>query len=135
MSPSRSILLAAGLLAACSTSSSHTGPQSVERTLLTSRDLTELPGWESRIYLIDFPPGAESALHEHPVVGVGYVLEGSFESAFGEEPTTTKHAGESFVDLPHRPHRFRNPDNQHHLRFVIAGTFRKGDPLFTPVTR
>jgi quercetin dioxygenase-like cupin family protein len=137
----RPILLAASLLVACSSpaglpaAKSPPATDAVQRSLLATHPLTELPGWESRIYLIDFPPGAESPLHEHPVAGIGYVLEGTFESAFGEGPATTKHAGESFVDLPLQPHHFRNPDSQHHLRFVIAGTFRKGDPLFRPLTQ
>jgi quercetin dioxygenase-like cupin family protein len=128
------VVLTTSLLCACATPAALP-PTTVQRTLLAQHELSELPGWEARIYLVDFPPGAESPLHEHPVAGVGYVLEGSFESAFGEAPVTTKHTGESFVDLPHAPHRFRNPDPQHHLRFVIAGTFRHGDPLFRPLSQ
>ncbi|HET6336206.1 MAG TPA: cupin domain-containing protein [Polyangiales bacterium] len=102
----------------------------IRRELLVSKDLPELPGWESRLYLVEFPAGAQSLVHEHPVAGVGYVLDGSFESAFGDAPATVVHAGHGFVDLPHEPHHFRNPDPSLPLRFVIAGTFRKGDPLF-----
>jgi len=109
------------------------GSKDVKRELLVQRDLPDLPGWESRLYLIEFPPGAESPLHEHPVLGVGYVLEGSFESAFGDAPPTVTRAGQSFVDVPHVPHRFRNLDPARRLAFVLAGTFPKGEPLFRPV--
>jgi quercetin dioxygenase-like cupin family protein len=99
------------------------------RTLLAQREIADLPGMESRIYLVEFPPGAESKVHTHPVQGVGYVLEGSFESSFGDGPATVKHAGEAFVDVPGQPHHFRNADSARPLRFVFAGTFHKNDPL------
>jgi len=109
--------------------------QEVRRTLLAQRELVDRPGWESRLYLVDFPPAASSPLHVHPVQCVGYVLEGSFESRFGDEPASIKHAGESFVDLADAPHQFRNVDSARPLRFLIAGSFPKGAPLFQPLAR
>jgi quercetin dioxygenase-like cupin family protein len=105
----------------------------VKRTLLTQRDIPDSPGLESRLYLMAFPPGAESKVHVHSTQGIGYVLEGRFESAFGDGPVTVKRAGEAFVDLPGKPHHFRNPDANEPLRFVFAGTFPKGEPLFQVV--
>ena len=105
-------------------------PGEVKRTLLQSQDLPDAPGMESRLYLIEFPPSAASKPHTHSTQAVGYVLEGRFESAFGDGPTVVKAAGEAFVDLPGLPHRFRNADSQKPLRFIIAGVFHKGEPLF-----
>lgn len=102
----------------------------VKRTLLAQRAIDDLPGMESRIYLIEFPPGAASRLHLHTTTGLGYVLEGRFESAFGDDAPTIKRAGESFIDLPNRPHHFRNPDPVLPLRFVVGGAFHRGEPLF-----
>jgi quercetin dioxygenase-like cupin family protein len=102
----------------------------ITRSLLVKREIAELPGMESRIYLIEFPPAANAKLHLHPTPGVGYVLEGSFESAFGDQPATSKRAGEGFVDLPGTPHHFKNADATRPLRFVVAGTFRRDEPLF-----
>ena len=107
----------------------------VKRTLLTQKELADSPGLESRIYLIEFPPGRESKLHLHTVVGVGYVLEGRFESAFGDGPTMTKHAGEGFVDLAGSIHHFRNSDPMRQLRFIVTGTFHKDEPLFQPLAQ
>jgi len=101
-----------------------------KRTLLLQKELAELPGMESRLYLAEFPPAAQSKLHVHPVTSVGYVLEGSFESAFGADPVTRRHAGDGFVDLASQPHHFKNADAAHTLRFLMAGTFHVGDPLF-----
>lgn len=102
----------------------------VKRTLLTQRNIDDQPGLESRIYLIEFPPAAAAKLHQHSTQGIGYVLEGSFESAFGDGPTTIKHAGEGFVDLANQPHHFKNADAARPLRFIVAGTFHKDEPLF-----
>lgn len=102
----------------------------VKRSLLISSDLATSPGIESRIYLIEFPPGAASKLHLHTTQGIGYVLEGSFESAFGDGAVTIKRAGQGFVDLPGQPHHFKNADPARPLRFVFAGTFHQGEQLF-----
>lgn len=102
----------------------------LKRSLLAQQEIADLPGLESRIYLMEFPPGAASKLHLHTAQGIGYVLEGSFESAFGDDPVVTKRAGDGFVDTPGRPHHFRNPDPVRPLRFVFAGMFHKDEPLF-----
>jgi mannose-6-phosphate isomerase-like protein (cupin superfamily) len=64
----------------------------------------------------------------HPAVGIGFVLEGRFESAFGDEPITPVRAGQGFVDQAGVTHRvFRNPSADHELRFVVAYTLQVGD--------
>ncbi|WP_437593347.1 cupin domain-containing protein [Sorangium sp. So ce1000] len=105
----------------------------IRRTLVESRPATGLPGWETRLYLIEYGPGAVAPLHVHPVVGVGRVLEGSFASAFGDEPLVQVNAGQGFVDPPGVPHRvFRNVSQSQPLRFVIAYTIRAGEQIFYP---
>lgn len=141
------LVLVCSLLSACSPAqrlqtldAEHTGGAAqargaaiqVKRELLEQRALPDLPGWESRLYLIEFPPGAEAKLHAHPVPCVGYVLEGSFESAFEGEAPQIKRAGQSFIDQAGKSHRFRNLDAQRPLRFLVAGTFPHGAPLFEP---
>lgn len=98
--------------------------------LLAHEAIAGLPDYETRIYLIEFPPGAAAKPHIHSTPGLGYVLEGSFESSYDAGPVTLKNEGESFVDLPNQTHNFRNPDPARRLRFVVAGTFRKGEELF-----
>jgi quercetin dioxygenase-like cupin family protein len=107
-----------------------TSAAAVKRTLISEQPVPGMPEHSTRLYLIEFPPGAASQPHVHPTPGVGYVLEGSFESSYQEGPTTITRAGESFIDLPHLIHHFRNPDPVHPLRFVVAGTYRQGEPLF-----
>jgi quercetin dioxygenase-like cupin family protein len=107
-----------------------TPPASISRALVGHHDLLNLPGWESRLYRIEYGPGVAAPLHHHPVEGIGYVVSGRFESAFEGEPPVTIHAGESFTDRPLVAHvLFRNPDPEQPLTFLIAYVVRKGDPV------
>jgi quercetin dioxygenase-like cupin family protein len=104
----------------------------IRRTLLSSCDLPDMPGWELRLYLIEYAPGAAAPLHHHPVEGLGYVITGAFESAFDKEQPIVKRAGESFQDLRAIPHvLFRNPDKANPLEFVIAYVVPRGAPVVT----
>jgi len=110
------------------------GPPAISRTLLLRQDLPQLPGWETRLYLVEYPPGAAAPIHHHPVEGLGYVVSGRFESAFEGEHTTLVFAGQSFRERTQAPHvLFRNPDAKRPLKFVIAFVVARGAPvLVTP---
>ena len=80
------------------------------RQLLTQA-LSELPGREVRISLLDRAPLASSPPHRHPGhYTFGYVLEGTYEFAIdGGAPRTLK-AGEVFFEPPSAVHSTtRNP--------------------------
>ncbi|AMP14974.1 cupin domain-containing protein [Collimonas pratensis] len=84
---------------------------------------------EMRMDLIAFPPGATSPLHHHPVAGLNYILEGTAESAYGDEAPRLYHAGESLQDRAAIPHTlFRNADQHAVLRFLIFYTVKVGQP-------
>jgi quercetin dioxygenase-like cupin family protein len=100
----------------------------ITRKLLQTTPLADLPGWEVRLFLISYPPGADVNNHSHPVVGVGFVLEGSKVSAFDDDPEETFVAGQSFVD-PAPYHRIvRNGSNTKPMKLLIAYTVRTGEP-------
>ena len=104
-------------------------PQAITRTLLAAHAVEATPGWETRLYLIEYAPGAVAPVHRHPYAGVGYVLSGRFESAFGDGAVVVVGPGKSFVDQPRVQHTiFRNPDPRQPLRFVIAYTIPLGEP-------
>jgi quercetin dioxygenase-like cupin family protein len=93
-------------------------------------ELPQMPGWESRLYLVEYGPGVAAPVHHHPVRGLGYVLSGTFESAFGSEPPALVHTGQAFVEREDQPHTlFRNPDPVKPLRFVITFVVRTGAPV------
>lgn len=73
-----------------------------------------------------YGPGVVAPLHHHPVEGVGYVVSGRFESAFGGEQPVVVSEGQSFVDRAVVAHTlFRNPDPSKGLKFVIGYVVRK----------
>jgi quercetin dioxygenase-like cupin family protein len=98
--------------------------------LLCSAPAEGLQGWETRLYLVEYPPGADSGGHHHPVVGLGYMLSGSILSAFGDDETVSIKEGQSFVDAAHRIHTVsRNASATEPARFVIAYTVKHGEPV------
>jgi quercetin dioxygenase-like cupin family protein len=102
----------------------------IQRKLLCSSAVEGLPGWETRLYLIEYPPGADGSGHLHPVVGLGYMLSGNILSAFDDDPAIEIHAGESFQDDAHRIHTIsRNASETDSLRFVIAYTVKQDEPV------
>ena len=89
-----------------------------------------LPRWETRLYLIQYSPGADGSGHHHPVVGLGYMLRGTILSAFGDDKAVAIHEGQSFVDAAHQVHTIsRNASETEPLRFVIAYTIKQGQPV------
>jgi quercetin dioxygenase-like cupin family protein len=85
------------------------------------------------LLLIEYDPGVVAGPHSHPVAGIGYVLDGAFESSWGDgSAVTTKRQGESFVDLAKERHLFRNASQTEPLRFVIAYAIPKGAPALVP---
>jgi quercetin dioxygenase-like cupin family protein len=110
------------------------GTSSGIRRTIIGRAPAHEAGWETRLYLIEYPPSAAAPPHVHPAVGIGWVLEGEFESAFGDDGVTRVRAGQSFTDLAGVPHRvFRNASSEHPLRFVIAYAIRTGEENFHPL--
>jgi len=75
-------------VAPATTAASGAGVPPVRRTLVATTP-AGVPGWTTRLYLIEYGPGVSAPLHSHPEGGSGWVIEGSFESGFGDETVTT----------------------------------------------
>ena len=104
--------------------------QEIKRTLLETSPVEGMPGWETRLYQIEYGPGADGSGHHHPVMGIGYMLSGAILSAFDEEEPVLIRAGESFVDAAHKVHTVsRNASESEPLSFVIAYTVKTGEPV------
>lgn len=102
----------------------------IQRRLLCSSAVEGLPGWETRLYLIEYPPGADGSGHHHPVVGLGYMLNGKMLSAFGIDTAIEIREGEAFQDAAHQIHTVsRNASQTEPLRFVIAYTVKQGEQV------
>jgi quercetin dioxygenase-like cupin family protein len=100
----------------------------VTRELLQTSPVEGMPGWEMRLFLITYPPGADASNHSHPVVGIGLVLEGTVISAFDNDPEETITAGQSFRDRASLHRVSRNGSQTEPMKFLIAYTVREGEP-------
>ncbi len=109
--------------------SSTTSPNGIKRTELERRQIAGTEQ-EMQLYLIVYPPGVAAPVHHHPTIGMGYVLTGTVESAFGSDDPKIYHVGQSFQDKAITPHTiFRNVDKHKPLKFLIYYTVKKGQPV------
>lgn len=100
----------------------------ITRTLLQTSPIADLPGWETRLFLVEYPPGADASGHSHPVVGLGYVLKGSVVSAFDDDEPETFVPGQSFIDAASFHRISRNGSATQRLRFLITYAVKMGEP-------
>jgi quercetin dioxygenase-like cupin family protein len=99
----------------------------ITRQLLETSPVAGMPGWETRLFLITYPPGADGSGHSHPVIGIGYVLQGTMVTAFDDEPECVVTAGHSFQDKA----SFHRASSSGAMKFVIAYTVKTGEPNTT----
>ncbi len=100
----------------------------IKREVLRTVAVEGMPGWETRLLLIEYPAGADDSGHAHPVPGIGYVLEGTMVTAFDDDAEEFVRAGQSFQDKTGVHRVIRNGNKSEPMRFVIAYTVRTGEP-------
>ena len=103
-------------------------------TSLTSKDLTELPGKEALMIMVEYPPGAVDPIHRHNAHAFVYVLEGSIimQVKGGKEVTLTP--GQTFYEGPDDVHVVgRNASSTKAAKFVVFLIKDKGAPVLVPV--
>ena len=103
-------------------------------TTLSSRDLSDLPGKEGTMLIVEYPPGGADPVHRHNANAFVYVLEGSvIMQVKGSEPVTL-HAGQTFYEGPNDIHLVgRNASKTEPAKFLVVLVKNKGAPLLTPV--
>ena len=103
----------------------------ITRELLQTAPVEGVPGWETRLFLITYPAGADGSGHSHPVPGIGCVLEGTMVSAFDDDVEEVITAGHSFQAKASFHRVSRNGSTTEPMRFVIAYTQRADEPNTT----
>jgi quercetin dioxygenase-like cupin family protein len=94
-------------------------------TTLSWRDVIEkLDGKEARVTTVEvaYEPGQASPPHRHPGPIFGYVLEGEFELALGDEAARTLKAGETFYEptgILHGVSRNPNPKTRTRVLAIL----------------
>jgi uncharacterized protein YbjT (DUF2867 family)/quercetin dioxygenase-like cupin family protein len=115
------------------TMAATTEPKEAKLTELMSKDLTNLPGKEGLMLMIEYPPGSSDPIHRHNAHGFIYVLEGSIvmQVRGGKEVTLTP--GQTFYEGPEDVHVVgRNASQTKPAKFIVFFVKDKGAPLLVP---
>jgi quercetin dioxygenase-like cupin family protein len=125
-------LLAGALLLSFAASVAAQEPPKV--TPLPSRDLTDFPGKEGTMLIVEYAPGGADPIHRHDAHAFVYVLEGSVVMQVkGAEPVTL-HPGQTFYEGPNDVHLVgRNASKTEPAKFLVVFVKNKGAPILTPV--
>jgi quercetin dioxygenase-like cupin family protein len=108
-------------------------PKEAKVTPLLSKDLTECPGKEGTMLVVEYPPGSVDPIHRHNAYGFIYVLEGSIvmQVRGGKEVTLTP--GQTFYEGPSDVHVVgRNASQTKPAKFVVFFVKDKGAPILVP---
>jgi quercetin dioxygenase-like cupin family protein len=104
------------------------------RIELLRREIPGVEGKEAVMFLLSLPPGAAAPAHRHPGIGVGYVLEGVYESQYEGEALQRFVVGDAIYDLAGTPHLIaRNGSLTDPLRFVMTFIVSKGEGTILPL--
>ena len=103
-------------------------------TTLFSPDLSNIPGKEGTMLIVEYPPGGADPVHRHNANAFVYVLEGSvIMQVKGSEPVTL-HPGQTFYEGPDDIHVVgRNASKTEPAKFLVVFVKNKGAPILTPV--
>jgi len=105
-------------------------PKDAKVTPLLSKDLTDFPGKEGLMVMVEYPPGSSDPIHRHNAHGFIYLLEGSIimQVRGGKEVTLTP--GETFYEGPDDVHVVgRNASQTKPAKFVVFFLKDKGAPV------
>ena len=107
--------------------------QEAKVTELMSKDLTNIPGKEGLMLIVDYPPGSTDAIHRHNAHGFIYVLEGTIVMQVRGGKETTVTAGQTFYEGPNDVHVIgRNASKTKPAKFVVVFVKDKGAPVVVP---
>src|SRR3954453_24002335 len=102
----------------------HDHHKAVKVAQLCQRDIVEkLDGNAAGATVVDFTfePGQKNSPHHHTGPVFGYVLEGEYEHALGDEPVTKYKAGDTFYEPSGSVHRVaRNPSKKAKTRLLAV---------------
>jgi quercetin dioxygenase-like cupin family protein len=103
-------------------------------TQVMSKELTDIPGKEGLMILVEYPPGGKDPIHVHNAHGFIYVLEGTvvMQVKGGKQVTLTP--GQSWYESPDDVHVVgRNASDAKPAKFLVFLIKKKGAPVLTPV--
>lgn len=114
-------------LAASTLTAPHASANEAVVTPLMSKELMDIPGKESVVLTVEYPPGATDPVHRHSAHAFVYVLEGSIvmQVKGGKEVTLTP--GQTFYEGPDDIHTIgRNASSTQPAKFLVVLIKKKG---------
>ena len=126
--------LVGALLLILSSAGTDAAQETTKVTSLMSRDLSDIPGKEGDMLIVEYAPGAVDPVHRHNADAFVYVLEGSVVMQVkGGEPVTLQ-PGQTFYEGPNDIHVVgRNASKTEPAKFLVVFIKNKGAPILTPV--
>ena len=107
--------------------------QQAKVTELLSKDLTNIPGKEGLMVIVEYPPGSSDPIHRHNAHGFIYVLEGSIVMQVRGGKEMTLAPGQTFYEGPDDVHVVgRNASKTKPAKFVVFFVKEKGAPVLVP---
>ena len=108
--------------------------QEASVTSLLSKDLTDFPGKEGLMIMVEYPPGGSDPIHRHNAHAFVYVLEGSVVMQLKGGKETTLTPGQTFYEGPDDVHVVgRNASSTKPAKFLVLLVKDKGAPVLVPV--
>ena len=103
-------------------------------TSLMSKPLSDIPGKELLMIMVEYPPGSSDPVHRHNAQALVYVLEGSIVMGVNGEKPVTLTAGQTFYEGPDDIHTVgRNASKTMPAKFLVVLLKDKDAPVLTPV--
>src|SRR6266851_10161526 len=107
--------------------------QEAKVTELMSKDLTNIPGKEGLMVIVEYPPGSTDPIHRHNAHGFIYVLEGSIVMQVRGGKEVTLKPGQTYYEGPEDVHVVgRNASQTKPAKFVVFFVKDKGAPIVVP---
>ena len=107
--------------------------QEAKVTELMSKDLTNLPGKEGLMIIVEYPPGSSDPIHRHNAHAFLYVLEGSIVMQVRGGKETPLTPGQTFYEGLDDVHVVgRNASKTKPAKFVVFFVKDKGAPVLVP---
>ena len=127
-------LLAGALLLLLSSAGTDAAQETTKVTSLMSRDLSDIPGKEGDMLIVEYAPGAVDPVHRHNADAFVYVLEGSVVMQVKGGEQVTLQPGQTFYEGPNDIHVVgRNASKTEPAKFLVVFIKNKGAPILTPV--
>lgn len=102
-------------------------------TPLMQKDLPDVPGRETLMLAVDYPPGCVEHVHRHDADAFVYVLEGEIVMGVKGGKEVTLKPGQTFYEGPTDVHTVgRNASKTKHAKFVVVLVKKKGVEAVLP---